>query len=534
MRNWLIGGVALAVLAGCGSGGKPDPKAQAALTEMALADSGSGQFSWDKKTVAGKTATFRDVTIQMKGIEEANANVDSDGTDGDVSLKVGGRFNTLQAKEMVLAGLGTGADGQPVFTSFKLKGVSGRAGENEANSGTFALADFELLKPSPALAAWVANLIETGEAGEPPVPENVSFEKLVWNGLSFAGGEDGSTGSVAVKRFAVNDVADLLAGSMALDGLKLTFDDAEEDISGTFDIASIKMDNLKLDFASMMEEADGEAQAQAFADRLSNPLDPGFDRFSMDGVRFDAAGLTISAPKTLYTIKRNSDGVPTRLELNNFDLAMIADADKGKLGAQVSPILTTLDLKEVRLKAGGATLYDPKTDIATSEESFLELVNAFRLESNGKVSGYKAFGEALTEMQAGMTPEQQQEDVSAVMAEVADAYSKLSIHNLSIVLEDTGLIERAIAFQAKQSGQEPEAVRSQAVAMVAMAPMMASGAGIDQALVTDLVAALSTFIAESGTLTIAMAPETPLNLGTAMEAPQTLTKDRLGFSATAE
>ena len=69
---------------------------------------------------------------------------------------------------------------------------------------------------------------------------------------------------------------------------------------------------------------------------------------------------------------------------------------------------------------------------------------------------------------------------------------------------------------------------------LAMAPMMAQGSGVDMALVSEATGALSKFISDGGTLTIKLAPETPLSVASIMENPDpsAYTKDALGFTAT--
>jgi hypothetical protein len=64
--------------------------------------------------------------------------------------------------------------------------------------------------------------------------------------------------------------------------------------------------------------------------------------------------------------------------------------------------------------------------------------------------------------------------------------------------------------------------------------MMAQGSGVDMALVSEATGALSKFISDGGTLTIKLAPETPLSVASIMENPDpsAYTKDALGFTAT--
>ena len=72
--------------------------------------------------------------------------------------------------------------------------------------------------------------------------------------------------------------------------------------------------------------------------------------------------------------------------------------------------------------------------------------------------------------------------------------------------------------------------------MMAMAPMMLGGSGVDMELVTEASTALSSFITDPKTLTISLNPASPLKVSelAEMEDPSALTKSALGFSATNE
>jgi hypothetical protein len=117
-----------------------------------------------------------------------------------------------------------------------------------------------------------------------------------------------------------------------------------------------------------------------------------------------------------------------------------------------------------------------------------------------------------------------------------EALDKLLVHNFQLSLDDDGFVNRAFNAYAAQSGEDPQQLRSQAAGMMAMMPMMAAGAGIDPELASEASAALSSFLTDPKTLTISVAPLTPLRVAdfAEMEDPSALTKTALGFSATNE
>ena len=114
------------------------------------------------------------------------------------------------------------------------------------------------------------------------------------------------------------------------------------------------------------------------------------------------------------------------------------------------------------------------------------------------------------------------------------AMGALTIHGFELSIDDDSLLDRAFNAAATSQGADPAELKSQIGMGLAMAPMMAQGSGVDMALVSEATGALSKFISDGGTLTIKLAPETPLSVASIMENPDpsAYTKDALGFTAT--
>jgi len=183
-----------------------------------------------------------------------------------------------------------------------------------------------------------------------------------------------------------------------------------------------------------------------------------------------------------------------------------------------------LGYKDITLKAAGVTTYDPDADIVSYSKgnNYIELVDGARIAYDGKLEGFSAYSKAAAAMNTPYGP-----DPSAMQ----EAFSKLTIHDFSISIDDDSLVDRMFTLAASQSGDDPQQLRNQAVMMMGMAPMMAAQSGVDADLLTEAVGAATEFIKEPGTLTISIKPPSPLNLGS-IDDPATLTKDALGFSAT--
>jgi hypothetical protein len=93
---------------------------------------------------------------------------------------------------------------------------------------------------------------------------------------------------------------------------------------------------------------------------------------------------------------------------------------------------------------------------------------------------------------------------------LGDTLENMVLHNMELSLKDDGFLNRAINAYAAQSGQDPQELRNQLTGMLAMAPMMAAGSGIDPELLTEASTALSSFVSDPKTLTIKLAPAEPL------------------------
>jgi hypothetical protein len=159
-------------------------------------------------------------------------------------------------------------------------------------------------------------------------------------------------------------------------------------------------------------------------------------------------------------------------------------------------------------------------------KNFWKLENGFRVDFSGQYEGASAMAAAQAKASADDTPA----DPGAMMQ---DALDKMLIHNFRLAIDDDGFLARGFNAYAAQSGQDPQQLRSQAAGMMAMAPMMAAGSGIDPELATEVATALSSFITDPKTLTLTLAPAKPVRLAdfADMEDPSALTKTALGFTA---
>ncbi|WP_291079044.1 hypothetical protein [Hyphomonas sp.] len=498
---------------------KGDPAtAPQALAAFALDQSTGDRISFADSKLNGDKAVFTDVTL-------FGGEADEDDEDG---MHLSG--TDLKAKKLEFDGLAM-VDGQASFSKMVMSDVSFVPNDpEEAAEGSATIGSVELVNPSPALAAWVASAFSSDEPGDLPQGAELSFD--LWNVSDVnmkLDEEDGTTGTFLVDAISVSGLKDRKAAQMALKDLKLDMFDPEDDMTVKANLGNI--DIRGFDFSVFGEEGeDLEDSLQSGIMTGLNPKDPanpGYDSISMKDMSFDVSGVNFDMPSLVSKVSHDSQGravkvvtEPTKMTLNT---------GTGELGEQLSGQLALLGYEKLELTMAGEQSYDPDLDIVTlaANKNYWELKDGFRLDFGAKYEGASAMAAAQAEQDIDPA------DPAAMMNEVM---GKLTLHSLDLKLDDNGIVDRAFNAYAAQSGEDPQQLRNQTAGMMAMAPMMLGGSGVDMELVTEASTALSSFITDPKTLTISLNPASPLKVSelAEMEDPSALTKSALGFSATNE
>lgn len=531
MKKILMCGAAALVLVACG--GKKDVASsadvEAALMQLSLKDSGSGRVEFKDKKVSGADAVFKDVKIRTSDFAD-ETEVDGDEVADVDGITVDAEMDSadLAVTEMTFSGLSLTDTGKANFTDMKLKGIKAIPTEAEDENVSVTMKEIALSKPSAALAAWVAGIYGQGESSDLPASEEIEFDSFQVTDFAASGKDEDGEGAFNIASILFSDVRDLKAGEMSMKDMDFNFTDPDSGNKGVFKLDGIKATGINLELIKAMDAETEEAAAESLASAVySNPMDPGFDSFELTGMNFDMEGLKFALPKMTYDVTRNKDGVPTSFDMPKFTFTMDVDSEGGDIGAQVAPVLLSLGYEGIELSAEGKSTYDPKTDISTTDVSRVSMKDGFVLDTTGKIGGVSKLGEAMKKMNSADFADGSQNPQAMVM----DMYSVLDFHNFSLSLKDDGIVDKTFAFMAAQQGADPAALRQQVVGMVSAAPMMAQGFGIDPAIATEVSGALSKFLMESGTLTIAINPAEPVTLTALMSDPTKITKERLGLTA---
>jgi len=534
MKHLLISAAAIALLAGCGgkkdatdavdAGSKAvasasrdfgkisdiklasgDPaKAADALSALSLADSGSGKVAFGDSALDGAKATFTDVVIS--------------GDDADHPLKAG---------KLEFSGLDMTAAGAS-FSKMHLADITIEA--EDEDDPDVNIADIQLLNPSPELAAWVASAMGKGEPADFPAVDKLSFDALTLNNLSIEGTDSsGESGMIKVSGITLQGMGNDTLALASIDGIKMDINDGGETVKanlGKMAIYGADYDFVK-DIQALGDDPDeDEVMKVMMTSMYAEGMDPPYDGMVIDDMSFDAEGISFAIPSMDAVVQRDKQGRMVGSVMKPMTMTLKADPEGGEGGAELAGALSQLGYKEIVMKMESNGKYDPDKDIYSfaGGKNYFELKDGMKMSFGGKIEGYsdysKAYANAMTNMDGG------EPDMEAMQG----AFEKLTIHNFELTLDDDSLVDRMFTLAASQSGEDPKQLRNQTVMMMGMAPMMAQGSGADMELIQEGVGALTKFIQEPGTLTIKVAPKTPLNLGT-IEDPAALTKEALGFSA---
>lgn len=539
MKYLLTGVAAITMLTACGQKDKPDDaaapsgivfseskvpsfsvhkgdagSAAAALAAMSLETPGSGNVTWGDRTLNGDKAVFTDVTIVTSAYE------------GDDEDEVSGLDGAdLTVAKLELDGLAM-QEGAPSFSRILLSDMTFVPTDpEEAENGSGKIGSIELVNPSPETAGWVASLFSEDEVPDLPEGDALAFDQWAVKDVDFRIDDpDGEQGTFTIGTIEVTGLKDQAAALMKLDGLTFDMTDPVEDTNMKFNLASVEMRGADLGLLTDASEdaSDPEEVSQMMNLAGQDPANPGYESLTLNGFDMNLAGVKVDMPKLVSAVGRDKKNSVVAVKTEPFKVSLTTD--EGKYGDQLAGQLAMLGYETLELSGAGYQTYDETTDLTTyvKGQNFWELKDGFRIDFGAQYAGAKEMAAAGAS-----------DDPSDMLGDTLD---HMIIHNMELVVDDDGFMDRAFNAYAAQSGQDPQEIRNQLTGMLAMAPMMAAGSGIDAELLTEASTALSSFVSDPKTLTIKLAPAEPLAMSTLaeMEDPSALTKESLGFSAANE
>ena len=524
-----------------------------ALSAFSLAESGSGRLSFESQDIDGDKAVFTNVILSMpedagsvdplytpEEIAELFAFMDSDGDgiadDGsEMTLEEysasmnadepAGPPPVVKAAKLEFDGLGM-INGAANFSLMRLSDISVTPLDGSENQSTGAIGSVELINPSPETAAWVASLFGQGEPADMPEGTALSFDRWAIRDVNLDINDGSGSGGFDLASFYIDGLKEETAGKVGLSNLNFQF---TEDTSGDVNITLDGFGLAGLDYGLIAAAAASSTDPSAMSNAMqADPGNPGFDAAVMKGLKADIVGASVNMADFNSYVGRDGQGRATKITTDPFTMTVAARDNPD--GEQFAGALATLGYETLTLSGAGEQLYDPDADIVTlpAGKNYWQLNDGFKLDVSAKYEGTKALSEASTAASLEANPDAMME---AMM-------SKLAFHQFEIAFDDNGFFNRALNAYAAQSGEDPANLRAQVSGMMAMAPMAASSTGVDVAVITELATAISSFVQDPKTLTISLAPPTPVTAQTFVDAASNpsdpalkLDKTKLGFAA---
>jgi hypothetical protein len=507
---------------------KGDPAtAEATLKTFSLAKTGTGRVRFKSKAVNGDAAIFKDVILSaarpLEEWESAAIDLNLDPDRRGLFLIEGA---DLKVATLTFEGLATRA-GQASFSRMTMSDVSftqqtgGAADKKPAkldgdegeappaaplSKSAGKIKTITLVNPSPEVANWVASQFGKAAPAEMPQGNAFAFDQWTVDDLRITNIEDGTESILLVNHLEVLDLELGSAAQLLLEGLSLQAADAAGTPTANIALGTFDVRRSKLVTLAQQPTRSGDAERAAldvFGLQNINPLDPGFERLQISGLSFDVEGAALKLPAFVSKVGRDPKGEAVRNQM------------------------ASLGFQSLEISGAGDQVYDPATDLLTviKGKNFFEIKDGFRLEFGASYEGTKATLGTVS--------------VDRPLQSADTTLKAMRLHGAEISLKDYGLVDRMINLQATREGKDPAEYRKgikQQLNIMSAGLMFGGGlidTGMDPKLVSEMTNAASSFIQKPKTLTLRFQPQTPINVGAALEAGdfKTLTKKELGFSA---
>ncbi|MEQ8434012.1 MAG: hypothetical protein RIA71_07205 [Oceanicaulis sp.] len=466
-------------LAACGGDGEPGEARSGQSASQGAADSGvealaalglaePGRASWGERVQDGDSYIFTDFVLT---------------TDEGV----------LNAQMLTLTDPRMSEQG-PVFER-----LSVNSGEIAYENGEAGFDSFTISEAGPGVGQALANLFN-GEGGFDDIAlEQQTFASLRLEALRvLTRVESEGASELAIASIGANGFDGEVLESFSL--ADFAYDAAGPDGNET----AITLDAIEASgvaAALLQSGMAGDVGQNSMLGAATSSYDQ-YDRVAVNGLNVVSGGLRVTMADFAAEVdeRRNGNFVSTAAMPS---LTLAASSQSGQ-GAGVAQALSMLGYEAMAFSFASETEYDPDADrVTTTGENYLAMEDGFLMSFEQDVSGVQAYTEAMSAWMA---------ETSAAEGEAppASVLEPLMIHSGRVVLEDRSLLDRALTAMAEQQGTTPAQLRSQAGMFVAMGAAMA-GDAIPAPLMTELAAALTSFVGQGGAIIVAFEPEEPVS-----------------------
>jgi hypothetical protein len=515
--------------------------AASALEALHLANSGDGAVSWDSRTFDDGTYTFTGLTFTFPDSGDDLEAVEDDGTKSQDTGEAetmdensgGSGNNTLTAATMTLAAPRFDESGNVVFDRLSIDDIL--VGEND-DAFDGLIDRFLIEQPNASMASAVA----LGFSGESDIDVEMDQDRWTYGlfaveGLNISGTEDGNNFAVSLGRLAIDDLAEYTIGRFEL------MDFAIEGTDDEIGIIDFRLDEMSADaigqaitypfvaqFALMNAALSDETPNDDVTDvpELPEDFDPldAYESATIRGLSANVGGITVQLDSLTANVDDNGNEVRYVSEMTPLIIA--PDTDYA-LGAQMAMGLGMLNYSQLEFVSEGASVYERDTDRAyTDGENYFAMRDGFRVEIESDMTGLMAY--SLAAMQMGYTMDEPSPEQIMTLLE------PLVLNSFVFRLEDQSLMDRALTAASAMQGMSKEQLRNQAGAMIALGTMGAP-AEIPRALLTEFSTAMTSFIANGGSVEVRMTPDAPVSVAelVAQAEAGNLDYEAMGISITA-
>tara|TARA_R110000868_G_scaffold374055_1_gene638426 strand:- start:5189 stop:6832 length:1644 start_codon:yes stop_codon:yes gene_type:complete len=542
MKHALIGGAIVALVAGLAPFGTASAQhmprlarsdADQAVAAIGLNRTNPERLSFERAEFRSGVYTFTNVIFHHTPEAEP-------GQDEEPELE------EIHAARMIFDSPRLDADGNLLLHAFTLEDITSDDGD-----GAFRIERVSLAEPNPAMSADLGRILRgEGDAEEFDSRwEMYRFALLAMDNLALTGEEADGVFAIRLDRLAFIDYATDALGRFEFLGFSM--DVEAEDGPVSVGLAEVSVDGLSTSsYSGLMEAAaagadEAEMMAAYYATDFEDQMDL-FDRALFRDFDMRMPGLAVTLDQIEMTMQERNALFESHVELGA--LRIVPDPTVA-MGAEIAASLSLLGYESLEVSMEGNSVYDPQAGRAyTTGENYLELRDGLRLDLATDIGGYREYLANLRTLSAqAVLDAQAREDAGAKTGDESDAETEmapdymfdamdpLTINRIALRLEDRSLLARGFAAGAAVQGLTPEEMRAQAGLMVA-AGMMAAPPEIPRTLLSEVAAALTSFINQGGSLSIELAPPVPVTIGelkTQIE-DDAIDFTSLGLQATAE
>lgn len=484
------------------------------LASFNLAD--PDQLTWDSRTFEDGVFTFTGLVFTPDDGEEAES---------------------VNIAELKIAAPRIGDDGTVLVDQMDLSGLT-----TNDEDAAFSIDRILIDRPGPGLSAMIADALQ-GRMGDDYEVESESasdfyFDAVSMTGLSIIDASD--SGQMDIGEITVAGYNEDGLESMVMAGMRFA---GEDEDSGpiNFSLEEMRADGISPALTGFYQDifsSMGDMDSMPDLPNFMNPINT-YDSFTMRGLEVDGGGLIVDLPEMSASMTPQGSDYRATASMPRLYIG----ASEGPMGDQLMQGLSMLGYEDLTMSFASNAIVDEDGDrIRSVDDNYIQLDDGMRISFTQDISGYLAYMEAYNTVMQDAFASAGDGDVAALdemndpLSEgMMEAYNALSIHEFSLSIQDMSLLERALTAAAEQQGMTAEDLRVQAAGFVGMASMMAPPE-VPRALITEMSAALTSFIQQGGTMTVSMQPAQPVSVETLIEQSESgsMDLDALGISASHE